>query len=228
MGIEEISGDGKANGIKLNSGEWVPADLVLLSTGVKPNVELARAAGINVDRGIIVDSGMRTSASDVYAAGDVAQVGERLIGLWSVSIDMGNVAGGNAAGDWLEYKEPILSTMLVAFDHEIFSIGDVNLPSEECRITEVWDPVEDFYKKNYMKDGVMLGEIIIAPKVNTAEAFRTLDRDGSGKKRVTKWKCQVCGYIHEGPEPPDEYPVCELLRKGLSQSANNAAFLHVR
>jgi len=50
---------------------------------------------------------MRTSASDVYAAGDVAQVGDRLIGLWSVSTDMGNVAGANAAGDWLEYKDPV-------------------------------------------------------------------------------------------------------------------------
>jgi len=151
---------------------------------------------------------MRTSVSDVYAAGDVAQVGDRLIGLWSVSTDMGNVAGANAAGDWVDYKEPVISTMLVAFDHEIFSIGEVNLSPEVCRITEVWDPIEDFYKKTYMQDGVMLGEIIIAPKVNTAEAFRTLGRDGSGKKRVNKWKCQVCGYIHEGPEPPDECPVC--------------------
>ncbi|HNX92444.1 MAG TPA: FAD-dependent oxidoreductase [Syntrophomonas sp.] len=208
VGTEEISGDGQASGVKLNNGQWLPADLVLLSTGVKPNVELAQAAGINVDRGIVVDNGMRTSASDVFAAGDVAQVGDRLIGLWSISTDMGNVAGANAAGDWVEYKEPIISTMLAAFDHEIFSIGDVNLPAEKCRVTEVWDPVEDFYKKTYMQDGVLMGEIIIAPKVNTAEAFRSLGKDGSGKKRVTKWKCQVCGYIHEGPEPPDECPVC--------------------
>ena len=208
LGTEEISGDGQVSGVKLNNGEWLPADLVLLSTGVKPNIELAQAAGINTDRGIVVDSGMRTSASDVYAAGDVAQVGDRLIGLWSIATDMGNVAGGNAAGDWLEYKEPTISTMLAAFDHEIFSIGDVNLPAEQSRVTTVWDPVEDFYKKTYMQDGVLMGEIIIAPKVNTTEAFRSLGRDGSGKKRVTKWKCLVCGYIHEGPEPPDECPVC--------------------
>ncbi|HWQ74066.1 MAG TPA: FAD-dependent oxidoreductase [Syntrophomonas sp.] len=208
VGTEEISGDGQASGVKLNNGQWLPADLVLLSTGVKPQVELARAAGINVDRGITVDSGMRTSASDVFAAGDVAQVGDRLIGLWAVSTEMGNVAGANAAGDWLEYKEPLISTMLAAFDHEIFSIGEVNLDADKCRVTVVWDPVEDFYKKTYMQDGVLLGEIIIAPQVNTTEAFRSIGRDGSGKKRVTKWKCQVCGYIHEGPEPPDECPVC--------------------
>lgn len=208
LGTEEISGDGQVSGVKLNDGQWLEADLVLLSTGVKPNVELAQAAGLNVDRGIVVDASMRTSVTDIYAAGDVAQVGDRLIGLWSVSTDMGNVAGANAAGDWLEYKEPVISTMLVAFDHEIFSIGDVNAAPEECRIIEVWDPTEDFYKKTFMKNGVMIGEIIIAPQVNTSEAFRNLGRDSSGKKKSNRWKCQVCGYIHEGPEPPDECPVC--------------------
>jgi len=208
IGTEEIGGEGQASGVKLKNGQWLPADLVLLSTGVKPNVELAQAAGINVDRGIVVDTGMRTSASDVFAAGDVAQVVDRLIGLWSISTEMGNIAGANAAGDWLDYKEPTISTMLAAFDHEIFSIGEVNLPPEECRVIEVWDPIEDFYKKTYIQDGVMMGEIIIAPQVNTTEAFRSIGRDGSGKKRVTKWKCLVCGYIHEGPEPPDECPVC--------------------
>ncbi len=170
--------------------------------------ELAKAAGLNVDRGIVVDSSMRTSVSDVFAAGDVAQVGDRLIGLWSVSLEMGKVAGAVAAGDWLEYQEPVISTMLAAFDYEIFSIGDVNVPPEQCRIVEISDPVADFYKKSYIKDGVLVGEIIIAKQVNTAEAFRNLGRDSSGQKRANRWKCRVCGYIHEGPEPPEECPVC--------------------
>ena len=208
LGTEEILGDDRVTGVKLNNGQVLDADLVLLSTGVKPNVELAREAGLQVDRGIVVDVSMRTGASNVFAAGDAAQVGDRLIGLWPVSLEMGRVAGANAAGDWLEYKEPILSTMLAAFDREIFSVGEVNLPVEECRITEVWDPVEKFYKKSFVKDGVLAGVIIIAPRVDTSEALHNLGRDSSGKKRVNKWKCRVCGYIHEGPEPPEECPVC--------------------
>ncbi|MDD4171858.1 MAG: FAD-dependent oxidoreductase [Syntrophomonas sp.] len=208
LGTEEILGDDRVTGVKLNNGQVLEGDLILLSTGVKPNVELAREAGLQVDRGIMVDSSMRTGASNVFAAGDAAQVGDRLIGLWPVSLEMGRVAGANAAGDWLEYKEPILSTMLAAFDREIFSVGEVNLPVEECRITEVWDPVEKFYKKSFVKDGVLVGVIIIAPRVDTSEALQNLGRDSSGKKRVNKWKCRVCGYIHEGPEPPEECPVC--------------------
>jgi NAD(P)H-nitrite reductase large subunit len=208
LDTEEILGDGKVTGVKLNDGQVLGADLVLLSTGVKPNVELAVEAGIQVDRGIVVDAGMRTSASDVFAVGDVAQFGDRLIGLWPVSLEMGRVAGATAAGDWVEYVEPILATMLAAFGSEIFSLGEVNLPVDQCRVTEVWDPVENFYKKSFIKDGVLVGVIIIAPRVNAGEALKNLGKDKSGQKKAKKWKCRVCGYLHDGPEPPDECPVC--------------------
>ncbi|MFA7148952.1 MAG: FAD-dependent oxidoreductase, partial [Syntrophomonadaceae bacterium] len=208
VATDEILGDGQATGVKLSDGTVLEADLVLLSTGVRPNVELAQEAGIEVAQGLVVDDNMRTSVSNVYAAGDVAQFGERPVGLWPVSMEMGRIAGAAAAGDWVEYKQPLISTMLVAFDREIFSIGEVNLSPEECRIVEVIDPVEKYYKKSYIKDGVLVGEIIIAPKVDTSESVRNLGRDKSGTKHYKRWKCRVCGYIHEGPEPPDICPVC--------------------
>jgi len=212
LDTEEIVGDGRVTGVKLNDGQVLPADLVLLSTGVKPNVELAQAAGLEMAQGVVVDSSMRTSMADIYAAGDGAQFGDRLIGLWPVSLEMGRVAGAAAAGDWVEYKPPVISTMLVAFDMETFSIGEVNLPSYQCRVVEVNDPVENYFKRTYIKDGVLVGEIIIAPKVDASESMRNLGRDKSGKKHHKRWKCRVCGYVHEGPEPPDECPVCGAAR----------------
>lgn len=208
VGTEEILGEGKATGVRLNNGQVLAADLVLLSTGVRPNVELAKAAGIEVAQGIVVDNNMRTSASEVYAAGDAAQFGERVIGLWPVSMEMGRIAGAAAAGDWVEYKQPTISTMLAAFDYEIFSIGDVNVAPEQCRIVEVVDRVENYYKKSFFKDGVLAGEIIIANRVDTSESMQKFGRDEEGKKSYNRWKCRICGYIHEGPEPPDECPVC--------------------
>jgi NAD(P)H-nitrite reductase large subunit/rubredoxin len=208
LDTEEIVGDGQVRGVRLNDGQVLEADLVLLSTGVKPNIELARDAGLEMAQGVVVDNSMRTSRANIYAAGDGAQFGERLIGLWPVSMEMGRVAGAAAAGDWVEYKAPLLSTMLVAFDMEIFSIGEVNLPAEQCRIVEVNDPVENFYKRSYFKDGVLVGEIIIAPQVDTTQSMQALGRDSGGKKRTKHWKCRVCGYVHEGAEPPDECPVC--------------------
>lgn len=208
VSTDEILGDEAVKGVKISSGEVLEADLVLLSTGVRPNVALAQEAGLNVDKGIVVDEAMRTSASNVYAAGDVAQYNDKLIGLWPVATEMGKVAGAAAAGDWVEYKQPTISTLLIAFDMELFSIGDVNVSPEEARITETYDPKENFYKKSFLKDGVLVGEIIIAPRVDTGESMRNIGRDKSGKKVTNKWKCRICGYIHEGPEPPDECPVC--------------------
>lgn len=211
-GVEEIVGDGQVQGVRLNDGQLLEAELVLLSTGVKPNVELAREAGIEVAQGIVVDSQMRTSLSNIYAAGDCAQFGERLVGLWPVALEMGRIAGAAAAGDWLEYKPPLLSTMLAAFDMEIFSIGEVNLPPEQCRIVEVNDPAENFFKRSYFKDGILAGEIIIAPRVDTTSSIQNLGRDASGKKGGNRWKCRVCGYVHEGLEPPDFCPVCGVTK----------------
>lgn len=208
VATEEILGGEKAEGVKLSDSTVLEADLILLSVGVRPNVELAREAGIEVEQGIVVDDNMRTGATGVYAAGDVAQFGERPIGLWPVSMEMGRIAGAAAAGDWVQYKQPLLSTMLIAFKREVFSIGEVNLPREECRTVEVMDPVENYYKKSYIKDGILVGEIIIAPKVDSSESMQSLGRDKSGKKHYNRWKCRLCGYIHEGPEPPDICPVC--------------------
>ncbi len=208
LGTEEILGDEHVKAVKLNNGQVIEADLVLLSTGVKPNIELAQEAGIEVDRGIVVDVGMRTGMSSVFAAGDTAQFEDKLIGLWPIALEMGRIAGANAAGDWLEYKQPPVSTMLAAFDMELFSIGEVNLPVEETRITETYDPIENYYKKSFLKDGVLVGEIIMAPEVKTESSLSALGRDASGKLKVERWKCRVCGYIHEGSEPPDVCPVC--------------------
>jgi len=112
-------------------------------------------------------------------------------------MEMGRVAGANAAGEWVEYKQPVISTMLAAFNMEIFSVGEVNLPPEETRVTETWDPVENYYKKSFLRKGVLEGEIIIAPQVAAGSSLSNLGRDETGKKRVTRWKCRVCGYIHE-------------------------------
>jgi NAD(P)H-nitrite reductase large subunit/rubredoxin len=202
----EILGDERAIGVKLSDGREIPCDFVLLSTGVRPNTGLAEAGGLNVNRGVVVDSSMRTSANDVLACGDVAEYNGVVAGLWTVAVEMGRVAGATAAGDWLEYDPPKLSTMLAVFDKEIFSVGDVNQPPENCRIVISNDPVADSFKKYFIKDGVLIGAIIIAPKVQATGALRAVGR--GGKVKASKWKCRRCGYIHEGPEAPDECPVC--------------------
>src|SRR6202012_2938768 len=93
-----------AQTVKLEDGTELPADLVVFGIGVKPSTELAEAAGIKLDRGISVDRYLRTSAPDVYAAGDVArfpdaQTGEHVrVEHWVVATRQGEVAALNLLG----------------------------------------------------------------------------------------------------------------------------------
>ncbi len=91
------------HGLHLKDGRTLPADLVIVSAGIRANAEIAAAAGIRVDRKIIVDEHMQTSAPDVYAAGDCAVFGVSY-GLWPEAKEMGRVAGVNAAGGDAVYQ----------------------------------------------------------------------------------------------------------------------------
>jgi apoptosis-inducing factor 3 len=102
----------EANAVVLADGERLSADLVVLGVGVKPAVELAQAAGLTVDRGVVVDDRLRTSAAGVFAAGDVARfpfapTGESVrIEHWAVAQRMGRVAALNMLGRDLPFASP--------------------------------------------------------------------------------------------------------------------------
>ena len=105
-------------GLHLNDGRILPADLVIVSAGVRANAEIAQAAGIAVDRKIVVDTHMATSVPDVYAAGDCAVCGVSYA-LWDEACEMGRVAGINAAGGEAEYTPVERPVHFVGFGVEI-------------------------------------------------------------------------------------------------------------
>lgn len=95
---------GRLTGVETQAGETLPCTLFAVAVGVRPRTDLARRAGLEVDRGIRVDLRMRTSAADVYAAGDAAQVVDPETGrgeldtLWQSALRQGRIAGANMAG----------------------------------------------------------------------------------------------------------------------------------
>ncbi len=101
-----------ADAVTLGSGERIAADLVLLGVGVTPAFELAKTAGLDVDRGVVVDDRLRASAPGIFAAGDVARypyppTGERVrIEHWAVAQRMGRVAALNMLGGDLPFTAP--------------------------------------------------------------------------------------------------------------------------
>lgn len=96
--VTEVAGEnGQVSGVRLDDGEIVPADLVLVGVGVVPHVELAQGAGLAVDDGVLVDAALRTSDPDVYAAGDIANAVHPLIDLRLRSEHWANALHGGAA-----------------------------------------------------------------------------------------------------------------------------------
>ena len=103
-------GNGQANGVRLESGEVLQADLLIAATGVMPNLDLLRGSGIAAKRGIVVDSQLRTNAPEVYAAGDCTETPDRLTGetflhaIFPNAVEQGRVVGMNLAGYQVEYE----------------------------------------------------------------------------------------------------------------------------
>ena len=97
--------DSAASGLHLKDGTVIPAELVLVSAGIRANLELAKNAGLACNRGIVVDASLRTSAPDIYAAGDCAELNGAVTGLWIASKDQGEAAADIIAGK-LEVMPP--------------------------------------------------------------------------------------------------------------------------
>lgn len=125
-------GEATADGVRLElkDGQTLEADAAAIGIGVKPRVQLAEQAGLKIDNGIVVDAQLQTSAADVYAAGDVANYPDKLLGRRRVEhVDnaekMGEVAGRNMAGEDEAYQNtPFFWSDL--FDYGYEAVGETS------------------------------------------------------------------------------------------------------
>ena len=112
--MAEILGKrGKVAGVRTRDGRQIPSELIGIAVGVIPRIELAKAAGLRVDRGILVNECLQTSDPDIFAAGDVAQVFDPFSGksildsLWGPAREQGRIAGLNMAGQEHPYNKTV-------------------------------------------------------------------------------------------------------------------------
>jgi len=117
--IAEILGrSGSVSGVRTTQGETFGCDLLAVAIGARPRIELAQSAGLEVERGILVNETMQTSQSDVFAAGDVGQVYDPVTGkksldlLWNPAREQGKAAGLNMAGNKAVYHRAVAVNVL--------------------------------------------------------------------------------------------------------------------
>lgn len=123
--VEQIIGDKEVEGIIVDNGESIIADTILMSTGITPNIQLAKETPIETNRGIIVDKHLKTNIENIYAAGDVVEYDNIVIGLWTTAMEQGKIAGNNISGKKMEYTHPKPFSTLRIGNINLFSAGDI-------------------------------------------------------------------------------------------------------
>ncbi len=160
--IDSIEGEDGVTGVKLGGGEIIPADLVVVSCGVRANVSLASSCGININKAVVVNEKMETNKSEVYACGDCAEFENINYAIWPQAVEMGKVAGANAAGDSVTYETVSAGLTFNGMDTSLFAIGDNGKdPNKKYKTVEFADEKKQTYEKYYFVNNRLSGVILI-------------------------------------------------------------------
>lgn len=174
---EAIRGRRKVTGLKLKDGRDIAADLVVMAVGIRPCVQLARDAGLDVGRGIVVGDDLATSAPDVYALGECAEHRGVCYGLVEPAYEQARVLARNLAGENARYTGSLLSTNLKVSGVSVFSAGDV-LGATNTDSIVLSDPGRSTYRKLMIGKDRLEGAVLVG---DTSDALWYLDLIRSGR-----------------------------------------------
>jgi len=157
------AGDQGEKLVHLENGDQIAADVVIIATGIKANLDLIDGAGIDADEGILVNDQMQASVPNIYAAGDVAQ-GPVLFGdqrevhaIQPTAVDQGRVAGANMAGKEIHYPGSLLMNVVDVCGLQTVSYGNWDDPSAEATI--ISNPSNSIYRKLLWHEDRLTGAI---------------------------------------------------------------------
>lgn len=163
-----ILGESKVAGVELADGRVIPATLVVMAAGIRPNIGLAKVAGLDVNRGILAGKGMRTSDPDILAVGECAEVGGQIYGLVAPLYEMARVAASNLAGDNdAEFVHSDTPTKLKVTGIDLFSVGDF-ADGEDRQEIVLRDASAGVYKRVVLKDNRIIGTVLFGETADGA------------------------------------------------------------
>jgi len=171
-----ILGNERAEAVLLDDGTLYPADLVVMAAGIRPEVRIARDAALYVERGIVVDDGMRTSDSDILALGECAEHRDRCYGFVEPLYEMASVASQTLLGKEARFQPAKTATNLKVTGVHVFSAGDFT-GAENCEPILLSDPSGGVYKKFILRDDKLVGTVLFG---DTADGAWYLDLIRSG------------------------------------------------
>lgn len=178
-----VKGNRRAVGLTFSDGSELDADLVVMAVGIKPNVELARLAGIEIGRGIIVNDFMQTSAPGVYAVGECAEHRGIAYGLVAPLYEQGAVLAKHLVGaDTAGYAGSVTATKLKVSGVDVFSAGRFDDPAGS-RALKLQDELGGTYKKLVLDNDRLIGAVLFGDTADSAELLALIKSGESVKGR---------------------------------------------
>ncbi|WP_346908965.1 nitrite reductase large subunit NirB [uncultured Roseibium sp.] len=195
-----ILGDTKVEGVELEDGTVIPATLVVMAVGIRPNAWLAKEAGLEVNRGIVVGDGMQTSDPDIYSLGECAEVDGQVYGLVAPLYEMARVAAKHLAGEGAaSFVHADTPTKLKVTGIDLFSLGDFGEGEDREEIV-LRDAAAGIYKRVVLQDNKIIGTVLYGETADGAW-FNDLKKKGTDVSDMRD--TLIFGQAYQGGEPLD-------------------------
>lgn len=205
---EAILGRKRVEGVRFAGGDQIKADLVVMAVGIKPNIELARSAGLHCERGVIVNDTMQTYDPRVYAVGECVQHRNATYGLVAPLWEQAKVCATHLAqvGSG-RYEGSVTSTKLKVTGIDLFSAGDF-VGDENTEDVVFQDPRRGVYKRIVLRDNKVAGAVLYGDTGDGGWYFQLM-KDGTD---VSEFRDRlVFGRAYaEGGDPANDAGVADL------------------
>jgi len=195
-----IMGEDRVTGVKLDDGTEIPADIVVMAVGIRPNAGLAKAAGIEVNRGVLVDDRLQTSDPNVLAVGECVEHRGVCYGLVAPLYEMARTIGRNLLGEDVEFRGLATSTKLKVTGIDLFSAGDF-LDAKDRQEIVLRDAARGVYKRLVLKDDRIVGVVLYGDTHDGAWFFQLL-KDGTDISEMRDTLIFGQGYAGGAPLDP--------------------------
>ncbi len=212
---EAILGDTAVRSVRFKDGTEIPADLVVMAVGIRPNVALARGAGLHCERGVVVNDTLQTFDPRIYALGECVQHRGQCYGLVAPLFDQARVCANHLANlGYARYPGSITSTKLKVTGIDVFSAGDFQ-GGEGAEEIVLKDAGRGVYKKLVLRDNRIEGAVLYGDTIDGSWYFQLM-RDGTDvthlRQELLFGQAHVGDAGHGGSSPtaalPDSAEIC--------------------
>lgn len=199
-GVKQIIGENTVNGLQLQNGRIIHCDTVILATGIRPNIELARECGLSIGTGIRVNDYMQTSDPSIYAIGECSEHNGKVYGLVAPGLEQSAVAAHTITGGMSRYTGSTQSSLLKVVGIPVFSSGNPDTEQERPALLKnfIYEKhSEHVYRKLVVENGRLVGAIGVGAWHDIQRVLEAI----RNKHRIWPW--QIMRFLRTGSIWPD-------------------------